>query len=131
MFVLVGNLCKIGFHRKDMHMPKLKNRPHKYCKAGKYAVVYHHGKTIYLGLYGSKESKIAHARFLAEIQANPTTFLLHGEKHVAIAYSLPTKVSEAFLNETHWSWSASWRCIRSSRLLNAFVFVLVLIGRFG
>ena len=51
-------------------MPKNTRKPPKYCKlkTGKntYAVVYHHGKTIYLGAYGSPESKIAYARFIAE-----------------------------------------------------------------
>ena len=36
-----------------------------------YAVVYHHGKTIYLGAYGSPESKIAYARFIAEQKQQP------------------------------------------------------------
>ena len=51
-------------------MPKNRYKPPKYCKlkAGKklYAVVYHQGKTVYLGDYGSPESKIAYARFIAE-----------------------------------------------------------------
>ena len=47
-------------------MPKLKNRPPKYAKLKNYAVVYLNGKTHYLGLYGSDESKIAYARFVAE-----------------------------------------------------------------
>ena len=56
-------------------MPKNIHKPPKYCKlkAGKklYAVVYHHGKTIYLGSYGSPESKIAYARFIAELKQQP------------------------------------------------------------
>jgi hypothetical protein len=36
-----------------------------------YAVVYFHGKTHYLGLYGSPESKTAYARFVAESRDNP------------------------------------------------------------
>ena len=51
-------------------MPILKNRPPKYQRSGKYAVVYHHGKRIYLGAYGSPESRAAYSRFLAESQAN-------------------------------------------------------------
>jgi hypothetical protein len=51
---------------EDMHMPKLKNRPPKYCKSGNYAVVYHQEKPVYLGKYGTPESKTAYARFLAE-----------------------------------------------------------------
>jgi hypothetical protein len=49
-------------------MPKLNNRPPKYSKMDKYAVVYLHGKKFYLGLYGSEESKVAYARFIAELQ---------------------------------------------------------------
>ena len=56
-------------------MPKNTHKPPKYCKlkAGKklYAVVYHRGKTIYLGAYGSPESKIAYARFIAEQKQQP------------------------------------------------------------
>jgi hypothetical protein len=51
-------------------MPKLNSRSPKYCKLKKYAVVYHHGKTVYLGLYDSPESWVAYARFRAEIQGN-------------------------------------------------------------
>jgi hypothetical protein len=52
---------------------------------GKYAVVYLNGKKNYLGLYGSEESKVAYARFIAELQANPTgTPLPNGEKHVTV-----------------------------------------------
>jgi hypothetical protein len=52
-------------------MPKLKNRPPKYSKLKQYAVVYYHGKTHYLGLYGSPESKTAYARFVAESRVDP------------------------------------------------------------
>jgi len=48
-------------------MPKLNNRPPKYCKMGKYAVVYFHGRPRYLGLYGSPESKVVYAHIIAEI----------------------------------------------------------------
>ena len=51
-------------------MPKL-NKPPKYCKMGKYAVVYLNGKKIYLGLYGSPESHAAYSRLIAEWQASP------------------------------------------------------------
>ena len=64
-------------------MPK-SNKPPKYSKMGKYAVVYHHGKPIYLGLYGSPESQIAYSRFLAELQANPSVPLPSRDKHVTI-----------------------------------------------
>jgi hypothetical protein len=52
-------------------MPKLKNKPPKYAKLKNYAVVYFQGKTHYLGLYGSPESKTAYARFVAESRDNP------------------------------------------------------------
>jgi hypothetical protein len=51
-------------------MPKL-NRPPKYCKDGKYAAVYFHGKKHRLGIHGSPESQIAYARLLAESKVNP------------------------------------------------------------
>ena len=79
-------------------MPILKNRPPKYLRSGKYAVVYHHGKRIYLGEYGSPESHAAYSRFVAEKQANPTFHLLKGEpsvtvKELAVAYLDHAKVS--------------------------------------
>ena len=52
-------------------MPKLKNKPPKYAKLKQYAVIYFQGKTHYLGLYGSPESKTAYARFVAESRENP------------------------------------------------------------
>ena len=45
----------------------------------KYALVYHQGRKIYLGLYGSSESKAAYTRLLAELQKNPTVIPLSGE----------------------------------------------------
>jgi integrase len=70
-------------------MPKIK-RPPKYAKLKKYAVVYLNGKTHYLGLYNSPESRKEYARICAEMEGNPS-FSLHGEKEVtldevAIAY---------------------------------------------
>jgi integrase len=66
-------------------MPK-QNKPPKYCKMGKYALVYHQGRKIYLGLYGSPESKAAYARLLAELQANPTAIPLSNvERTVTIS----------------------------------------------
>jgi integrase len=65
-------------------MPKLKNRPVKYLKVGKYAVVYLHGKRIYLGLYGSPESQKEYARIVAEKQSNPMFFLEKEEKTVSL-----------------------------------------------
>jgi len=81
-----------------MHMPKLNSRPHKYCKVGKYDVVYHQGKTHYLGLHGSKESKTAFSRFLAKIQASPTFFPSKGEKCTTIC-----ELSAAFLDHAKTS----------------------------
>ena len=52
-------------------MPKLKNKPPKYAKLKNYAVVYFQGRTHYLGLYGSPESKTAYARFVAESRVDP------------------------------------------------------------
>ena len=74
-------------------MPKLKNQPPKYCKMSKYAVVYCNGKPHYLGLYGSQESKVAYARLIAEIQANPTVLLPSGENIVTVS-----DLSAAFLD---------------------------------
>ena len=66
-------------------MPKLNNRPPKYPKMGKYAVVYAYGRPNYLGRYGSEESKIAYSRLLAEIQASPTGVPLpKEEQHVTV-----------------------------------------------
>ena len=65
-------------------MPKLLNRPPQYKQSGKYAVVYIDGKRIYLGLYGSSESKVAYSRLVAEIQANPVGFPPKEEKHVTV-----------------------------------------------
>ena len=76
-------------------MPKLKNRPPKYQKSGNYAVVYHHGKRIYLGEYGSPESHITYSRFVAESQANPTFYLTKGKTDVAIC-----ELTAAFLDNT-------------------------------
>ena len=74
-------------------MPKLQNRPPKYCKMGKYAVVYHLGKPHYIGIYGSQESKVVYARLIAEIQANPTFIPSKEEKHVTVR-----ELSAAFLD---------------------------------
>ena len=60
-------------------MPKLTHRPPKYSKLKKYAVVYLNGKIHYLGRYGSEESKVAYARFVAESRVNPTIFLPKAE----------------------------------------------------
>ena len=65
-------------------MPKLNNRPPKYCKMNGQAVVYYHGKPHYLGRHGTPESKTAYARFIAEIQANPAFSPPKEEEHVLI-----------------------------------------------
>jgi len=70
-------------------MPKLINRNPKLSKLKKYAVVYLNGKPNYLGLYGSQASKVAYARLIAEIQANPTVFLQKEKKLLPSAISLP------------------------------------------
>ena len=72
---LSDNPYSKGFSRRRYTLPKLNNRPPKYSKLKKYAVVYYHGKTIYLGDYGSPESHTAYSRFVAESQANPTFYL--------------------------------------------------------
>ena len=65
-------------------MPKLNNRPPKYSKMGKYAVVYAYGRPNYLGLYGSEKSKVAYARFIAELQANPIASPPDVERHITV-----------------------------------------------
>jgi hypothetical protein len=83
-------------------MPK-QNKPPKYCKMGKYALVYHQGRKIYLGLYGSPESKAAYTRLLAEIQANPIGVpLSNGEKRVTIS-----ELAAAFLENAKTSVNAT------------------------
>ena len=47
---------------------------------GKLALIYHQGRKIYLGQYGTPESKAAYTRLLAEIQANPIGSPLSDEK---------------------------------------------------
>jgi hypothetical protein len=53
-------------------MPKLQNKPPKYCKLNNRAVVYQNGKPVYLGAYGSPESRDAYARIIADNPASPT-----------------------------------------------------------
>jgi predicted DNA-binding transcriptional regulator AlpA len=79
--------------RKERIMPK-SNKPPKYSKMGKYAVVYVHCKPRYLGLFGSPESKVAYARFLAELQSSPSVPLPSREKHVTIS-----ELTAAFLED--------------------------------
>ena len=65
-------------------MPKLHNRPPKYCKLNKYAVIYLCGKRLYLGLYGSPQSRKEYARIIAESQSDPAFLLPKGEKQVTL-----------------------------------------------
>jgi integrase len=51
-------------------MPKLKKQLPKYARSGKHAVVYYHGKRIYLGLFNSPESMAAYVRFTTELKTN-------------------------------------------------------------
>ena len=74
-------------------MPKLKNRPPEYRQSGKYACVYHHGKRIYLGDYGSPESHAAYSRFVTESQANPTFHLTKEKADIAVC-----ELTAAFLD---------------------------------
>ena len=76
-------------------MPKLKNRPPEYKKSGKYAVVYHNGKRIYLGLYGTPESHVAYSRHVAESKTNPTFHLEKEETDIAVS-----ELAAAFLDHT-------------------------------
>ena len=79
-------------------MPK-QSKPPKYCKMGKYALVYHQGRKIYLGLYGTPESRAAYTRLLAELQANPTAIPLpNGEKRVTVC-----ELAAAFLENARES----------------------------
>ena len=72
-------------------MPKL-NRPPKYCKDGKYAAVYLHGKKFRLGPHGSPESRIAYARFLAEDRASPAFYAHRGKADTTVR-----EIAAAFL----------------------------------
>jgi hypothetical protein len=65
-------------------MPKLNNRPPKYCKLKKYAVVYLRGKIHYLGLYNSPESRTAYNRLIAETRDGPTIDPPKGEPGISV-----------------------------------------------
>ena len=50
--MLAGKPIQDGFfNRRGVHMSRLNNRQHKYCKLNNYAVVYHLGKPHYLAHY--------------------------------------------------------------------------------
>lgn len=90
-------------------MPKLQNRPPKYCQINGRAVVYVKGKPFYLGKYGSPESKIAYSRFIAEIQTNPVPFLPTEEKHVTVCELAAAFLDHAkTMNSTEY---AHWRVV--------------------
>ena len=74
-------------------MPKLNNRPPKYSRLNKYAVIYYQRRTIYLGIHGSPESKIAYSRFVADLQANPAVANPSVKKDVTVQ-----ELSAAFLD---------------------------------
>jgi len=70
-------------------MPKLKYQPPRYCKLKirkkVYAVVYHQGKTVYLGAYGSPESRVAYTRFVAETKNDAVLKLPENNGTVTVA----------------------------------------------
>ena len=72
------------YNEKGIPMPK-SNRPPKYSKNGKYAIVYVNGKKIYLGLYGSTESRQEYARVVAEWQFQPIPQLANCESNVSVS----------------------------------------------
>ena len=77
-------------------MPKLTNKPPKYCKLNQYAVVYKNGKPVYLGLYNSPESKAAYGRFIAGIpEAGTNPEFLPPSKESRISVS---ELTAAFLD---------------------------------
>ena len=86
-------------------MPILKNRPPKYQRSGKYAVVYQHGKRIYLGDYGSQESQVAYSRFVAEIQASPVLILTRGETNITVKELATTFLDYAKVNTSPTDYS--------------------------
>ena len=69
-------------------MPKIKYQPPKYCKIKirkkQYAAVYLNGKTIYLGAYGSPESKTAYARFVAGLKVGTAPYLPENKGSVTV-----------------------------------------------
>ena len=87
-------------------MPKLNNRPPKYCRMGKYAVVYFGGRPRYLGPYGSPESKVAYSRIVAELQANPVAvFQPIGDKHVTVSELTATFLDHVQANTDYTDYS--------------------------
>ena len=79
----------IGLPTRKVHpMPKIKYQPPKYCKIKirkkQYAAVYLNGKTIYLGAYGSPESKTAYARFVAGLKVGTAPYLPENKGSVTV-----------------------------------------------
>ena len=72
------------YTEKGTDMPK-SNKPPKYSKNGKYAVVYVNDKKIYLGLYGSTESRQEYARVVAEWQTKPVLQANINEPNVTVS----------------------------------------------
>ena len=69
------------------------NKPPKYSKNGKYAVVYIDRKKHYLGLYGTSESRQEYARVVAEWQTKPIVQHTESESNVSVS-----ELSAAFLD---------------------------------
>ena len=89
-------------------MPKLQNRPPKYCKLNGQAVVYHNGKPIYLGRYGSPESKAAYSRFITEVPAakeNPAFLPPSEETLITVRELTATFLDYAKANTDYTSYS--------------------------
>jgi integrase len=91
-------------------MPKLRNSPPKYRQSGKYAVVYHNGKRIYLGEYGTPESHVAYQRFLAESQGNPAFHLTKEKNGIAVCELAATFLDNAKV-------TADSKCYSHSRVV--------------
>ena len=78
---------------KGVTMPR-SNNPPKYCKNGKYAIVYVNGKKIYLGLFGSPESRQEYARVVAEWQTSPAVHVANSESNVVSVSELAASFLE-------------------------------------
>jgi integrase len=69
-------------------MPTIKHQLPKYCKVKvkkkQYAAVHLNGKTVYLGAYGSPESKAAYTRIVAGIKAGTAPYSPSDKESVSI-----------------------------------------------
>jgi hypothetical protein len=81
-------------------MPKNKYQPPKYSKINV-------GKTIYLGAYGSPESRIAYTRFVAEYNAAKPSFLLK-EETVEESSVTVKELALAFLDYAQEAFTATY-----------------------